>query len=360
MEYNILDFVRWRGDLTFLQDPFHEVDAMALSTIAYIEFDGIVPADFNSFIYFSDAADRFSEHEEEIKYKEVGLMDLVDMKDLFYCMARSERYRNLKLCGYINHIDEKNEKQFSAVTFQNDKGDIYVVYRGTDDTIIGWREDFNMAFMDVVPAQKEAALYLRSVLRAKRGKVRIMGHSKGGNLAVYSAAKCGKTGQRRLTGVYCMDGPGFSEKFLLLDNYQLIDGVTHWYLPHESMIGSIMLHGKDENIVKSNAQGIMQHNPFSWLVERRFFRREQELSKDAVLFHMIIDECMERMSLEQRKQFVGIVFDALEANEIKKLGDIRLKSMISLIDSVKNIDRESKELFKEMTKFVIKIVKENR
>lgn len=360
MTNKINDYLNWRGDLTFFQDPFNEVDALALSMATYVELDRIVSSDLKEQIPFCQAAELLTTHLEEKKYHKTGLIIPEEVITLFLTLAQCNRYKNLRLSGYINHIDEENEKQFAAVTFQNDNGELYIVYRGTDDTIVGWREDFNMAFLDVLPAQKEAALYYREVLRSLKGKVRIMGHSKGGNLSVYSAVRGGKLGQKRLLKVYCLDGPGFLEDFFSCDSYQNISEKIFWYLPYESIIGNVLTHGQNEVVVKSTAKGIMQHNPLSWCLNRNSFVREKELSKEATLAHLAISECMDKLTLEQRKQFVGIIFDALESTEAKKLGEIRLKNLVGLIDSVKKLDPESKELFKETGRLVLKTVKENR
>lgn len=354
------EYLKWRGDLSFFQDGFNEVDALALSTAAYVELDQIVSHQISEQITFSEASEKLVLHLEENKYNKVGLIIPEEVIDLFLHMSKCRRYQNLKLSGYINHVVEEDEMQFAALTFQGDNGETYIVYRGTDDTIVGWKEDFNMAFLDVVPAQEEAAKYYRNVLRTLKGKIRIMGHSKGGNLAVYSATKGGKTGQRRLLKVYCMDGPGFREEFFLQDNYQVIAEKIRWYLPYESMIGSVMTHGDQEYVVKSSAKGFVQHNPFSWFITGNTFDKEIELSKEAKLIHLAINQCIEEMSADQRKQFVDIIFDALAATEAKKLADIRPKNIISLIDSVKNLDTDSKELFKETARLVLKTVKENR
>lgn len=360
MQPNILDYLNWRGDLSFFADPFNEVDALVLSAATYVEFDQIVSSDFRTQISLEEAAILFQEHLDENKYRKVGLIVPDEVIALFLQMSQCDRYKNLKLSGYINHIDEENEKQFAAITIQNNNGEVYVIYRGTDDTIIGWREDFNMAFLEVVPAQKEAALYLRAAMKAIKGKYRVMGHSKGGNLAVFSAVHCGKIGQKRLLKVYSMDGPGFSNEFFELNNYIEIDEKILWYLPYESIIGAVMEHGTNDYIVNSTAKGIMQHNPFSWVVNRCSYIKADELSKESVLAHAIIEECLNGLTLSQRRQFVNLVFDILDSTEAKTLSDISLKRMITLIDSVKNIDSDSRKLFKEIWNVVLKTVKDNR
>lgn len=357
---NILDFVKWRGDLDFSQDSFHEVDALILSAVSYVELEDIVSENLEEQILLSDAYEEFQGYLENPKYRKLGRVIPDDVLVLFEKMAACKRYASLRMSGYVNHIDEQSEEQFAAVTFQNDQGEIYVVYRGTDDTIVGWKEDFNIAYLDVIPAQEAALQYLIGVAGLLKGKINLMGHSKGGNLAIYSGTKCGKRLQKRIKGIYNMDGPGFSEEFLSLDRYQAVNEKTYWYLPYESMIGTLLCHGTNEYVVKSANRGILQHDPFSWEVTGRQLFRESRLSKESLIAHLAIDECMKKLTVSQRKQFVSIVFDALAATEAKTLSEITLKNVKGLIDAVKNADPESKKLLTDMSRLVLKTVRENR
>lgn len=357
---NILDYIDWRGDLTFDREPFHEVDALVLSTISYVEFDKIVSDEIQEQIVLIDAFEMLKGHMDDPKYRNLGLVIPEEVFVLFEKMANSRRYANLRMSGYINQVDERGEGQFAALTLQNDENDIYVVFRGTDDTIVGWKEDFNMAYLDVIPSQEKALLYLKAVASNLRGKIWIMGHSKGGNVSVYSAALCGKRIQKRIMGVYNWDGPGLKAEFLALDVYQIINEKVHWYIPYESMIGTLLCHGTNEHIIGSTKRGIMQHDMFSWEVMGKHMMEKESLSREAMLAHLAIDEVMAKMTNEQRKQFVTIIFDALAATEAKTLSEISFKHFGTLIDTVKNMDADSRKTLGEMGKLVLKTVRENR
>lgn len=357
---NIFDYMDWRGDLSFSKESFNEVDALILSSVAYVELDRIVSEDAGEQILLRDAFEAFQGFLHDPKYRNLGRIIPDEVIVLFERMAESERYGGLFMSAYVNHVDEQSEEQFAAVTFQDEEGNIYLVYRGTDDTIVGWKEDFNIAYLDVIPAQEEALKYFMRVLTALKGKIYLMGHSKGGNLAIYSASRCQKRAKKRIEGVYNMDGPGFLAEFLSLDDYQLINEKTYWYLPYESMIGTLLCHGTNEYVIKSTNRGIMQHDPFSWEILGKNFVRENGLSKESLIAHQTIDECMQKMTLEQRKQFVSIVFDALNATEAKTLSQITAKNLKNIIATVKNADAESKKLLSDMIKLVLKTVRENR
>lgn len=357
---NILDYIDWRGDLPFVDVPFCEVDALILSTVAYVELDRIVSDDPGEQIVLKDAFEEFHSYLHNPKYRNLGRIIPDEVLILFEKMSKCRRYASLRMSGYVNHVDEQSEEQFAAVLFQNETGEIFLVYRGTDDTIVGWKEDFNIAYMDVIPAQEEALKYLKRAALALKGGIYLMGHSKGGNLAIYSGTRCGKRIQKRIKGIYNMDGPGFSQEFLALDDYQVINEKTHWYLPYESMIGTLLYHGTNEYVVKSVTKGIMQHDPFSWELMGNRLLTEEKLSKESQLMHLAIDRCMKKLTIKQRAQFVSIIFDALEASKAKTLSEITAKNFKNIIDSVKNTDPESRKLLMEMTRLVLKTVRENR
>lgn len=357
---NLIDYLDWRGDLSFQADPFNEVDALILSAASYVEFDKIVPAGLAEWIYLKDAAVEFEQYLHDPKYSNVGRIIPDEVVTLFLLLGKTNRYGSLKMTGYRNDVDEQSEEQFAAVSFLNQDNESYVVFRGTDDTIVGWKEDFNIAYMDVIPAQQEAHDYLVMFMRRYRGTVSVMGHSKGGNLAVYSAASLDKRFQKRIQKVYNMDGPGFSEEFLTAEHYQRINDRVSWYLPYESMIGTLLNHGTNEYIVKSSKRGIMQHDPFSWYILGNKMIKEATLSKESLMAHQTIDECMKTMTAEQRKQFVSIVFDAIESTEAKTLTEITPRKLKVLFDALKNMDEDSKKLLYDMMRLVLKTVRENR
>ena len=348
---NIFDYIQWR-DLSIEKVEFNEIDNLILARLSYFPLDGVVNGEEE--ISITEAYEKYEKLENK------GRILQQEDTTLFPILAKSTRFGKMKLTNYINKIDPKQEKQFSAVTILMPDNTIYVAYRGTDNTIVGWKEDFNMSFKSHIASQLDSVKYVNNIAEKYKNKIRIGGHSKGGNLAVYSAVHGGKAGQKRLLKVYSMDGPGFHEDFLELEAYQNIAEKVLWYMPYESIIGTVLMHGCNEFIVKSSAKGIMQHNPLSWMICQNRFVKEKHLSKEAVLAHLAITECLEQLTVEQRKQFVGIIFDALDATEAKKLADIRLKNLLGLIDSVKKLDPDSKNLFKETARLVLKTVKENR
>ena len=246
---NILDYLDWR-DISLKKVEFNEIDNLILSRLSYFPFDGIVEED-----------ELITIKESYQKYKNNGTVGRILQEediDLFPRLANSERFGNLKLTNYINKLDPIQEKQFSAITIIMPDDTIYVAYRGTDNTIIGWKEDFNMSFCELVPAQIDAVSYLEDVAEKYVNKIRVGGHSKGGNLAVYAATFCKEFVKARIINVYNNDGPGFCDKVIKSKQYKEILEKVHTFIPQTSIIGRLLNHEEKTTILKSEEIGIMQ------------------------------------------------------------------------------------------------------
>ena len=270
---NILDYLDWRGDLTFEQSPFNEVDNLILACFPILNW--MVSVRYRMeilFIWRSFQENFFAEKKnEKIKAQTTFLQNI---PELLRKMAKSSRYRKCRVGGFVNEILPSETKQFAAVTIDLPDGTVYISFRGTDDTIIGWKEDFNLS-NGIVPSHKRALEYLEIKGRYIQSMLRIGGHSKGGNLAMYAAMQCGEEVQDKILSVYDNDGPGFPEGFFHgKDIEKILKKVTR-IIPEASVIGMLLTHQKEPVIVDSTQKGIMQHDAFSWeIMGPSFIRKE--------------------------------------------------------------------------------------
>ena len=258
----ILDYLDWRGDLPLQAVPFCEVDAVILTRLSYLPFGGIVG---EAPVSLGDAAARV----RRLLGPEGDGREVRNGRDLLLldALVDSPRFSALSLAGYVERFDKEAEKQFSAITVLLPDG-IFVAYRGTDGTVIGWKEDFNMGFADHVPAQTDAMAYLEEAAGRYPGTIRVGGHSKGGNLAVYAAAFCAPEIQARILSVQNNDGPGFPDAVAVRESFRRIWPRVHTYLPQSSVVGLLMGHGEAYTIVHSTNSGLKQHDMYSWEVAR--------------------------------------------------------------------------------------------
>ncbi|MBP3886119.1 MAG: DUF2974 domain-containing protein [Cellulosilyticum sp.] len=346
---NILDYILWRGDLAFNQSPFNEIDNLILAKLSYLNLRGIVGKKEGRGIPLKKIAEIYFQEERD---KEINTGDLIDPNffKLLRLMAESQRYQNIKIKMYVDEVNIEEEMQFAALTVDLGNHQLYVAYRGTDDTLVGWKEDFKMSVMDIVPAQREALTYLKQVAMRYRGyKLYIGGHSKGGNLAVFSAVHASEAIKKRIVRVYNNDGPGFKETLIGTKAYQSIADRVVTFVPQSSIIGMLLEHEEDYMVIQSNQKGFLQHDGFSWDVCGTRFVHLKKINPEGQIVDRTIKRFLNGISIEQREHFTNTLFDILSTNEKKTLTDIREDSFKAVIAMIKTYDQLEKETKKAVT-----------
>ena len=332
------EYLEWRGDLSFEADPFNEIDGMLLSRISYMPFELIGES---GAITVGRACEKFM----SIPNIEEKLLVKGDIK-LIEHMAKSARFGNLKIINYENLREEASETQFSAVTFPLGNYRYYVAFRGTDETIVGWKEDFNMSFTTPVPAQEMAVGYFERVASRLRGKFILGGHSKGGNLAVYAAAFCSPRLRAKILKVQNFDGPGFDSKVFLTPGYRAILPRIETYIPQSSIIGMLLDHEEKYKIVKSRNLGIFQHDTYYWELSRNSFIYAEELSDASKLIDGALKEWLTSVDSGTRELLVDTLYDIfneMNVKTVKELAEKPLLNAVSALRAIRNIDPETRK-----------------
>lgn len=338
---NIIDYAA-ENKAGFEQKEFNAVDSLILSQLSYLNFDGLVPdlsASGNPVTIAGIA------HSNEIDSLFRYVRNCDSNRRLFYALAESPRFCNVRMTFYVNKIDSTAEKQFSAVTYLLDDGTAYVAYRGTDSTFVGWKEDFNMGFMSPVPSQEEGVKYLNCVAGMISCDLKIGGHSKGGNIAVYSAIKCNRYVKNRITRVFNHDGPGFREEIYSCPEYLTIKDRIHKTIPQSSVIGMLLHNQENYTVVKSNRFWIMQHDPFSWQIDDNDFCYVKTLNSGTVFMNKAINKWIGSLDDDKRELFVDTLYRVIKATGASTLYDLteeRYKKAASALKAIKNIDEETR------------------
>lgn len=349
---NIFDYMDWR-DLEITKVPFNEVDNLILARLSYFPFDDIVEGNLPITLYAAYQV-----------YKLKGTVGRILQKediDFFPKLANSKRFGEIKLVNYVNQLDPVEEKQFSAITILLPDDTMYVAYRGTDNTIIGWKEDFNMSFSGLVPAQTDAVSYLENTASKYPYKIRIGGHSKGGNLASYAATFCNQEIKRRIINVYNNDGPGFHENVIKSKEYKEILPLIHTFIPQSSIIGRLLEHKENCTIIKSTQTGILQHDLYSWQVLGDKFV-EDELTNSSEFIDKTITEWLQDISKEERAKFIDTFFEILNSTQSKtitELGMNKFESAKLMIKAYKNVDDDTKKMMLKTLNSLFNIAKGN-
>ena len=345
---NIMDYISWRGDLSFEQSQFNEVDNLILACFSYVNLDGIPAVTKQKGIGLKKLTEEFMKlhtmKELEADKSFIRLAPFMMME-----MAKSVRFGKCVVRNYVNDIVTEAEQQFAAMEIVLEDGTSYVSFRGTDDTIIGWKEDFNLS-TGVVPAQKRAIEYLQKISEHTDGMLRVGGHSKGGNLAIYGSVMC-KSAHEKILEIYSNDGPGFSREFQELPEMKEMMPKIIRIIPEYSIIGTLLEHEKEPVIVASSSKGLLQHDGFSWEVQGPALVRRDSLNKTALRFIEILHKWIDGMDTEQKRLLIEDLFATLQASGYENLSEVQSGGMKSLAAMVKRVEKfapESRGMMQEL------------
>lgn len=339
---NLLDYIAWRGDLTFEQDPFNSIDALILSCLSYVNFDKIVSPKAQGKITIEKASEKFfSLHSEEELAQDKSFIKFAP--SMLRALGQSERFKTAYLSNYVDDTDISREIQFAAVEIDTSDGGVFISFRGTDDTIIGWKEDFNLSYM-TVPAESEAALYLQKVMKGRLDKIRLGGHSKGGHLAVYAALAANSDLTSRIESIYNFDGPGFNHEAMESEQFKTIRPKITKIIPEGSIVGRLLENTVEPIVVKSTELGILQHDPLSWQMEGKQFETCMSTDMISDLFDETMSGWLGEMTFEDRKVFVDELFSVFEASgceNLSMLTQVGVKGTKAMIMRMREIRNES-------------------
>ena len=345
---NIMDYISWRGDLSFEQSQFNEVDNLILACFSYVNLDGISAVTKQKGIGLKKLTKEFMKlhtmKELEADKSFIRLAPFMMME-----MAKSVRFGKCVVRNYVNDIVTEAEQQFAAMEIVLEDGTSYVSFRGTDDTIIGWKEDFNLS-TGVVPAQKRAIEYLQKISEHTDGMLRVGGHSKGGNLAIYGSVMC-KSAHEKILEIYSNDGPGFSREFQELPEMKEMMPKIIRIIPEYSIIGTLLGHEKEPVIVASSSKGLLQHDGFSWEVQGPALVRRDSLNKTALRFIEILHKWIDGMDTEQKRLLIEDLFATLQASGYENLSEVQsggLKSLAAMVKRVEKFAPESRGMMQEL------------
>ena len=315
---NILGYAKHNKDKDFIDLPFNDVDALILAELAYVNFDlAVGNYDFVPFkdVVIKDAKDFY-----------YGSVDYALNEKLFDILKTSKRYQDVKVGFCRSSIDEKKAKQFFALTFLLPNRIAYVAFRGTDVSILGWKEDLMIAYKDGIPGQEDAVKYIKDISKLFTGKFYIGGHSKGGNLALYSALHMGPRLENRLIKVYSFDGPGFRKDIKLLESFERIKDKVVKYLTSNDMVGVIYNGVPNPKVIFSTGILLGGHGPFRWQINS--FTNDFIYTSDRILFSHLNEkalmEWLREMSDEDKKMAVDVLLDVL--SECETVYDLLLKA----------------------------------
>ena len=353
---DIFDYLYWRGDLSTDAVPLNEVDGMIFARIAYFPFEKTDLLCKERRITVADAARHLLECD-------AAMCEIRQKKDipLLRALCNSKRFGNIRIADFESKTDIPSQTQFAAVTFCLEDGSLYISYRGTDNSLVGWKEDFNMSFVCPVAGQVLAMEYLdRAAAQHDNCEITVLGHSKGGNFAVYAAAFCNAATQARIRAVYNYDGPGFDDKVLRTDGYRAVCKAVNTFVPQSSVVGMLLGHEEAYTIVHSEQVGIMQHDLFSWEVRRDGFACLESVDNSSRFINYTLKSWIADMDYAQRETFTDSIYTILtetNASTLRELSASWFESAKSVAKSLNNLDEPTRRALTQALSLLAKSAK---
>ncbi len=353
---DILDYIHWRSDLTFDERPFNEVDSLVFCALGYECFDEVLHPD--EAIKLNDVAERFfALHDEEDLKKRLSVS--VRSYQVLKAMAQTKRYGELIVAGYVNEVDHDLDLQFSALTLINKGKWKAVVFRGTDDTVTGWKEDFSMLYRKEVLAQNKAVAYLNEITQDESlinrlfGKIDyiVTGHSKGGNLAMYACAHLDESVQKRILRIDNFDGPGFREEIWESAGMKRCLSKIKTFLPSGSFFGRMFVNQSQKHIICSRKKGLLQHDPYNWQVDVDHFETREVLEESADKAVCELNELIGEHTEQELEEIVESVFTLAETLQMVKLADaikLDLPRIVKALRELSALDSKTKRVLIEL------------
>lgn len=356
---NIIDYVREWGIYSFMEKSLNEVDSLVLCQLSYLNYQKFVPGldKRNAPVSIQSI---YEEPERDCILDDYWYKD--ENKELFEEAANSVRFGSLKMNYYVNVVNEEEETQFSAITFILEDKSVYIAYRGTDATIVGWKEDLNLTFSKPLHSQYLATEYMDRVASYIAGCFYAGGHSKGGNLAVYAAMNCGERTRDKIIRIYNNDGPGFRPEIRKQGNFEAIADRLVKFIPRSSLVGMILEDHCDYEIVESKSVGLLQHNSYSWKVEEGKFLRAQNMADSKLIRDASLNEWILSLSEEEIHTFVDTLYEvvsASEASNVFEFGADWKKCLQSVFAAARGVNDATKKAIHKITRSLFEILFEN-
>ena len=356
---NLITYVQQYEAQTFKDKSLTDIDILVLTEIAYLPFDEIVSSSFEEKAAIS--LNQLGKEFEIIKEKEHENNPFMITKEriqLLDVVSKSQRYKDIKVFGFMNDIDDELTKQFAAVCYQWEEESRWIIFRGTDESLIGWKEDFMMTYSDLIPAQTDAIEYLRKQAELFAGSLNISGHSKGGNLSLYASAMQEEDIQHRIKQIYCWDAPGVHRSILGTEGYQRVVSKAKRYIPQDSIVGLMLESQVPYHIIESQGSGISQHSALMWNIEEDHFVELTELTKNSQLTDQTFKQWTEVVSDEDLKLFFDTFFELIFEMGVETVNDVYYNFRIYMrqfFEKTYQMDTEKREILLRVGRLLFQI-----
>lgn len=345
---NLIDYLEKVKELTFDQEPLNILDKVCINEIGYLTYEKwLTASDLQKTINLHDYA------EGKDLNPDYSFMVTKKRVELAEAMVRSRRFAGLNLSDYRSVLDKEVEKQFAAMIFSLPELDYHqLVFRGTDDSVIGWKEDFQLTYSREIPAHRSDIAFLSEHLPNLSGHITVSGHSKGGNLALYSAVQSSTALREQIAELLLLDSPGLMKPLLENPAYQELKAKMTVIRPQDSVVGVMLYWEQAAQLVASEGIGIAQHNALLWQVdpENRDFIYVDQPTEMSQRLEGTFQEWIEALPNQQLKQVCDLFFDTILDSGIESLDDLGIKTLPKLgqlLQEFSNLTDQQKKVLQD-------------
>ena len=322
---HLIDYLEKVENLTFDQEPLNILDKVCINEIGYLTYEKwLTASDLKKSINLHD----FAEGKE--LNPDYSFMVTKERVELAEAIVRSRRFASLSLSNYRSVLDKEVEKQFAAMIFSLSELDYHqLVFRGTDDSVIGWKEDFQLTYSREIPAHRSAMTFLEDHLPNLSGRTTVSGHSKGGNLALYSAVQSSTALREKIAELLLLDSPGLMKSLLEKPSYQELKAKMIVIRPQDSVVGVMLYWDRPAQLVAAEGIGFAQHNALTWEVDltTNDFVYEDQPTELSQRLEETFQEWIEALPSQELKQVCDLVFDTILDSGIESLDDIGIQAL---------------------------------
>ncbi|KXT78302.1 Mbeg1-like protein [Streptococcus sp. DD13] len=332
------------ANIPFSVQELNELDILVLTEMSYFSWDGLVSSSFDPAFGRS-----FEEIYQEVLQKPERSADQ-NRFPILELLSKSRRFANVQLFGFENDYNLDLQKQFAALTFRLSPDRYLISFRGTDDSLIGWKEDFHMTYMKKIPSQIHAQHYVqKGVQTLPKAQFILSGHSKGGNLALFAASQVNDPEQKAIQAIYTFDSPGLHSDIVQQEGYKELQPRIRAYLPQDSIVGLMLSIPDNRIIVKSRGVSFSQHLLSNWKINLKScqIERAQELTRTSHEVDQTLKDWTDQLTNKELKTFFDLIFDNLLAAGIERISDIRtntLQKVLFLLQESTKVSEEERSL----------------
>lgn len=349
---NLFNYLEQHQDLSFYDQAPNDIDFLILTELCYLPYNDLLTdqSDLATSMRLSDLAVAYFQ-----KYGKTPLSSIVnkDRLQLLERVSTSKRFKNIKAFAFVDDYNLDQQKQFSAMTYRLMTGHFLVSFRGTDDSLIGWKEDFHMTYMTEIPSQIAAQAYLTKLLTELEGDFHLAGHSKGGNLALFAASHLTPELQDKVGTITTYDAPGLHRSLISSPGYRQIKPCIRAYIPQDSVVGLMLEVPKQVQVVKSNSLGLLQHLTFSWQIEDSHFVLIDQVTRRSQQTDRALTAWNEELSDQELRDFFDSFFGIFLDAGIERLTDLdhdRPKKIQAIVQSAQQLPTKNKDLIQRLIK----------